>query len=208
MNNMTENKFFETEIIQEAKNQAKDIIQEAEGEATKILDQVQNENVRITRERLVEIEKAEEQKAKHELSRLRLKNKIELMNVKESLLEHIFMESLKRIKGFQDQKSEIYRTSLTNKIIQGGVSLLGGELIIELAADDVSLIDIGHLESQITKISGAKTTIKVTPAEADTIKGGLIIRKGSLSVDNTHESIFNRRKEIIRNRVHDILYSE
>ncbi len=208
MNTVTETKYFETEIIQEAKNQAKDIIQEAEDEAAKILDQAQNENARITRERLVEIVKAEEQKAQHELSRLRLKNKIEFMNVKESLLEHIFMESLERIEGFQDQKAEIYRTSLTNKIIQGGVSLSGGELIIELAADDVSLIDISQLESKITKKSGAKTTIKVTPAEADTIKGGAIIRKGSLSVNNTHESIFNRRKEIIRNRVHEILYSE
>ena len=208
MKRVTKNNFFEAEILQEAKNQAKDIIQEAEDEATKILNQARNEDVKITRERLAEIEKAEEQKTQHELSRLRLKNKIELMNIKESFLESIFMESLKRIRGFQDQKSEIYRTSLNNKIIQGGISLSGGELIIEIAADDVSLIDIDRLESEITKKTSVETSIKVAPAEADTIKGGSIIRKGSLSVDNTHDSIFNRRKEIIRNKVHEILYTE
>ena len=203
---MTEINHFEDEIIQKAKQQAKDILQNAEQEAQTILDQARSERERIIQATIIEKEKDEEQKAQRELSRLRIKNKIELNNVKERLLNLVFTESLKRIQEWKEKKSEEYRSALANQIIQGGVSLEGGELTVKLEAEDVSLIDLGSLESEITKITGTKTSIITSTSESDVVGGGSIISKESLAVYNTIKPRLDRREDIIRDKVHNILF--
>ncbi len=203
---MTEINHFEDEIIQKAKQQAKDILQNVEQEAQTILDQARSERERITQATIIEKEKNEEQKAQRELSRLRIKNKIELNNVKERLLNLVFTESLKRIQEWKEKKSEEYRSALANQIIQGGVSLEGGELTVKLGAEDVSLIDLRSLESEITKITGTKTSIKVSTSDSDVVEGGSIISKEFLAVYNTIKQRFDRREDIIRDKVHNVLF--
>lgn len=203
---MTEINHFEDEIIQKAKQQAKNILQNAEQEAQTILDQARSERERIIQATIIEKEKDEEQKAQRELSRLRIKNKIELNNVKERLLNLVFTESLKRIQEWKEKKSEEYRSALANQIIQGGVSLEGGELTVKLGAEDVSLIDLRSLESEITKITGTKTSIKVSTSVSDVVEGGSIISKEFLAVYNTIKPRFDRREDIIRDKVHNVLF--
>ncbi|MHA2246854.1 MAG: V-type ATP synthase subunit E [Candidatus Hodarchaeales archaeon] len=203
---MTEINHFEDEIIEKAKQKAKDILQKAEQEAQTILDQARSERERKLKARIIEKEKEEEQKAQRELSRLRIKNKIELNNVKERLLNLVFTESLKQIQEWKEKKSEEYRSALANQIIQGGVSLEGGELTVKLEAGDVSLIDLGSLESEITKITGSKTSIITSTSESDVLEGGSIISKESLAVYNTTKPRFDRREDIIRDKVHNILF--
>lgn len=203
---MTEINHFEDEIIQKAKQQANDSLQKAEQEAQTIIDQAQSERERILQAKIIEKDKEEEQKAQRELSRLRIKNKIELNNIKERLLNLVFTESLKRIKEWKEKKSEEYRSALANQIIQGGVSLEGGELTVKLEAEDVSLIDLGSLESEITKITGTKTSIITSTSESDIVDGGSIISKESLAVYNTIKSRFDRRENILRDKVHNILF--
>ena len=203
---MTEINHFEDEIIQKAKQQAKNILQNAEQEAQTILDQARSERERIIQATIIEKEKDEEQKAQRELSRLRIKNKIELNNVKERLLNLVFTESLKRIQEWKEKKSEEYRSALANQIIQGGVSLEGGELTVKLGAEDVSLIDLRSLESEITKITGTKTSIKVSTSVSDVVEGGSIISQEFLAVYNTIKPRFDRREDIIRDKVHNVLF--
>ena len=205
---MTEIAQFENEIIQEARQQANNILHEAEQEAAKILNHARNEAEQIMQTILHEKEQEEEQKGQRELSRLRIINKIELNNVKERLLEQVFTKSLKRMQEWKDKKSEEYRSALANQIIQGGVSLEGGDLTIKLAAEDASLVDIQRLESEITKICGTKTSIKVFTSEIDAVESGSIICKGSLAVHNTIKAKFDRREDIIRNKIHNILFSD
>ena len=88
---MTEIHHFETEILQDAKQQTKNILLEAEQEAKKILDQARSEKERVLKAKLAESEKEEEQKVQRELSKLRIKNKIELNNFKDELLDNIFI---------------------------------------------------------------------------------------------------------------------
>lgn len=205
---MTEIAHFEEEIVQEAKQQAKEILQKAEQEATEILEQARIEALRIKKKAMNEKEKEEEQMYQSKLSRLRIKNKIDFNNVKESLLEQAYTQSLERIREWRDLKSEEYRTALAKLIIQGGTSLEGGELTVQLTADDLPLIDIGELESEITKVCGIKSVIKVSKFEDNVINGGVIVSKGPLAVHNTVRAIFDRRENIIRTRLHSILFSE
>ncbi|MFX1284439.1 MAG: V-type ATP synthase subunit E [Promethearchaeota archaeon] len=205
---MAEIDYFENEIILEANQQAKEIVQNAKEEATKILNQARSESERIAQKILVEIEKEEEQKAQRELSRLRIISKIEINNVKEMLLKQILANSLKRIQEWKDKKSEEYCSALIDLIVQGGVSLEGGELTVKLTPEDVSLIDIKDIQSKIMKASGNKTSLKVTTTESDLDEGGAIICKESLSVFNTIEARLSRREDFIRDKVHAILFTD
>ncbi|UCE13583.1 MAG: hypothetical protein JSV04_00025 [Candidatus Heimdallarchaeota archaeon] len=205
---MTEIAHFEEEIVQEAKQQAKEILQQAEKEATEILEQARTEALRIRQKVMHEKEKEEEQRFQSELSRLRIKNKIDFNNAKESILEETFTQSWKRIQEWRELKSKEYRTALAKLIIQGGTSLEGGELTVQLAREDFSLIDTDELESEITKASGIKSTIKVSKADDDIVDGGVIVFKGPLAVNNTVQAIFDRRENIIRKRLHNILFSD
>lgn len=203
---MIESNHFENEILQDAKQQAKNILLEAEQEATKILNQARSEKERILQAKLIEIEKEEEQKVQRELSKLRIKNKIELNNVKDQLLSEIFTKSLERIQEWKNEKSDEYRSALAHQIIQGGISLEGGELTVKLAPEDVSLIDIKNLESKITNDCGTKTLIKISSSESDAVDGGSIISKGPFAVHNTIEGILDRREKVLRDEVHRILF--
>ncbi len=205
---MTEIDFFENEIIQESKQQAETLVQNAKQEAGKFLEHARVEKERILKAILSEREKEEEQKVQRELSRLRIKYKIELNNTKEKLLNQIFTESLNRINNWKDKRSEKYKSSLANQIIQGGISLEGGELIVKLASEDVSLIDIEQLESEITKITGTKTKIEVSSSKSDAVERGSVICKGSLAIHNTIKARFDRREEFIRDRVYNILFKD
>ncbi|UCG02373.1 MAG: hypothetical protein JSW11_22665 [Candidatus Heimdallarchaeota archaeon] len=204
---MTETNPFENEILQDAKQQTENILREAEQEATKILDQARSEKERILQAKISELEKEEEQKIQRELSKLRIKNKIEFNNVKDQLLNHIFEKSLKRIQEWKEKKSEEYRSALTHQIIQGGISLEGGELEVNLAPEDVSLIDLKNIESEIVKASGINTKIKIMVSESDSVDGGSIISKGSLAVRNTIEARLDRQVEVLRDEVHKILFA-
>ncbi|MFX0122088.1 MAG: V-type ATP synthase subunit E [Candidatus Hodarchaeota archaeon] len=203
---MTRTNHFENEILQDAKQQAKNILLEAEHEAREILDQARGEKERIIQAKLVEIEKEEEQRVQRELSKLRIKNKIELNNVKAQLLDKIFTKSLERIQEWKDTKSEEYRSALEHQIIQGGISLEGGELKVKLAPEDVSLIDIKSLESKITNECGITTSIKISASENDEFEGGSIISKGLLAVQNTIEARLDRQEEALRDEIHRILF--
>jgi vacuolar-type H+-ATPase subunit E/Vma4 len=203
---MTEVNQFETEILEDAEQQKKTILIEAEEEAKKILDQARHEKERISQAKLIEVEKDEEQKVQRELSKLRIKNKIELNNAKNQLLDETIGKSLKRIQQWKDKKSEEYRSALEHQIIQGGISLEGGDLKVILALEDVSLIDIRKLEAEISNASGAKTTIEISASESDPIDGGSIISKGLLAVNNTIKARLDRQEQILRDEVHKILF--
>lgn len=203
---MTETAYFENEILQDAEKQAKKILQEAKQEAMKILEQARSEKKRLIQMKYDEIEKEEEQKIQRDLSKLRIKNKIELNNVKEQLLNRIFTKSLGRIQELKDKKSEEYRSALEHQIVQGGIPLEGGELTVKLAPEDVSLIEIKSLESRITNVCGKKTTIKILSSEDDMVDGGSIISKGNFSVSNTIEARLERQEEVLRDKVHKMLF--
>lgn len=204
---MTEKNQFENEILQDAEQQKKTILLEAEEEAMKILEQARSEKEYILQAKINEIQKEEEQKVQRELSKLRIKNKIGINNVKNQLLNEIFTKSLKKIQEWKDKKSEEYRSALAHQIIQGGVSLEGGELTVKLAPEDVSLIDIKKLESEITNACGKKTVIHISAPANEAIDGGSIISKGLLAVNNTIEARLDRQEDFLRDEVHRILFT-
>lgn len=197
---------LEQEILQDAQSKANEILNEAQKEAEAIIKQAREESEKLIEKMKKENLQEQETQVQRELSRIRIRSKIQLENIKETLIQEIFNNSMDKIQQMRQQKDQQYMNALTKLIISSGSILEGGNLTIALHPDDTSTIDISFLESEITKQSGNDTHIEISSSEDDAIKGGTILYKGSLAVDNTFEAIFDRRKEIIRNKLNSLIF--
>ena len=197
---------LEQEILQDAQDKANQVLQEARKEAETIIAQAREESTKLKDKLKKELAQEQETQIQRELSQIRIKSKIQLENLKETLVQEIFDSSMEKIQHMRRNQAQQYTSALTKLIISSGSILEGGELIVELNSDDVTTVNVALLESEITKQSGNETHIEITTSEDNTIKGGTILYKGDLAVDNTFEAIFERRKDIIRNELHSLIF--
>ena len=199
---------LEQEIILDAQKKADGIIQEAKLESAKIMKQAEEQKSLLLQKINNDLAQERQVQIQRELSRIRLQNKIRLENLKESLLEQIFQESMDQIQKLRQSKDNKYVDALSKIIISSGSSLGGGELEIQINPDDTSIIDISRMESEIARNCGTETTIKISSSKTSIIDGGAILYKGSLSVDNSLKAIFERRSDLIRNQLNKIIFED
>ncbi|MHA1975961.1 MAG: V-type ATP synthase subunit E [Candidatus Hodarchaeales archaeon] len=199
---------LEQEILQDAQSNAENILKEAKKEANEILSQAKNKSGEIKRKVEQENREKQEIEVQRELSRIRINNKIELENLKESLVQEIFDDSINKIRSMREQKDQRYLNALSELIILSGTILEGGEMNITLHPDDSEIIDKNSLEAEIAKKTGTTTKLNVSSSEEDLVNGGVISQKGSLIVNNTFNAVFDRRKEAIRNKLSSAIFNE
>ena len=199
---------LEQEILQDAQTNAETILKEAQKEATGILNQAKSKNEELFKK--VEKEKLARQEieVQRELSRIRIKNKIELENLKESLVQEIFNDSIAKIKMMREKKEKRYLDALSELIVLSGTILEGGEMSITLHPNDEEAIDKNSLEAEIAKKTGTTTKLNVSSSEQDLLNGGVISQKGSLMVNNTFNAVFDRRKDAIRNKLSSVIFTK
>ena len=104
-------------------------------------------------------------------------------------------------------QSSDYSTILGNLIVQAGSSLGGGNLEVSVTKTDASKVNVNDLAQKISSKTGTQTTITHNPQDIKTRLGGAIVKKSDLWVDNTFESIIERRNESIRAEIAKILFS-
>ncbi len=199
---------LEQEILQNAQNNAENILKEAKKEADEILSQAKSKNKELKQKMEKEHLERQEIEVQRELSRIRIKNKIEIENLKESLVQEIFDDSINKIKQMREQKDKRYLNALSDLIVLSGTILEGGEMSITLHPSDAQTIEKNSLEAEIAKKTGTSTKINVSSKEQDLINGGVILQKGSLIVNNTFNAIFDRRKEAIRNKLNSVIFNK
>ncbi len=199
---------LEQEILQDAQNKAENILKEAKKEADEMLSQARSKNKELMQK--VEKEKLESQEieVQRELSRIRIKSKIELENLKESLVQEIFDDSIAKIRQMRKQKDKRYLKALSELVILSGTILEGGEMNVTLHPGDAETIDRNSLEAEVAKKTGTSTKLNISSSEQDFINGGVISKKGSLTVNNTFNAIFDRRKEAIRNKLNSVIFKD
>ncbi|MHA2237663.1 MAG: V-type ATP synthase subunit E [Candidatus Hodarchaeales archaeon] len=199
---------LEQEIILDAQKQAEGIIQNAKLESDKILKQAEEEKNSLLEKINHELAQEQQVHIQRELSRIRLQNKIKLENIKESLIEEIFQGGLDQIQKLRLQRDNRYAETLSKIIISSGISLGGGDLEMQINPDDTSMIEISSLNSEITEKTGSETTLKISTSKTNIINGGVILFKGSLSVNNSLQAIFDRRSDIIRNQLNKLIFED
>lgn len=146
-----------------------------------------------------------ESQAKRELGKTRLQAKMTFLAEKEAGIDTVFEEGKKNIASIL--QSSDYPNILGNLIVSAGVSLGGGNLAVKVTKADSSKINVSDLTQKISSKTGNQTAISVEAAELKTKLGGAIIQKSDLWVDNTFESIIERRSESIRAEIAKILFS-
>ncbi|MHA1974934.1 MAG: V-type ATP synthase subunit E [Candidatus Hodarchaeales archaeon] len=199
---------LDEEIIKEAHEKALAIIEDAKTQAKRIMKEAE-EKIK-SKKKIVEEKgrKEEELKIQREISRVKMNEKLKLYNLKQSFIETIINDSLDKIKEMAKNNTDEYQKALKGIILKGGIALEGGELVVQIKENDMDKIDEKAIASEIKKLTNNPTTIKLVALNGDDFIGGAIIIKGSLKVDNTIEAILERKKKILRNRLHKILFEE
>jgi vacuolar-type H+-ATPase subunit E/Vma4 len=178
---------------------AKNKITELNDTASKDLDRIRNQILEKNRSTI-------EAENKRMLGKSRLESKMILLNEKENKVKMVFAEVVNKLKSFTQTGD--YSSTLRNLAVSGGVALDGGDLTVFLRKEDVSKFNKDEVVQKIKELSNTEVTVTISHEESKTKIGGLMIQKSNIFVDNTFESIIQRRNAKLREIVTEILFKD
>jgi len=184
-------------ILKDVKKQTKEILQRgkeaAEAEKTQIID--------AQAKMISEVEK-------QQIASINLQARKEILQKKEDEIQKAFGTAKEELKNFT--KKATYAKVLDNLVIEAGIALNGGDLIVNTRKEDKTMLkDLTTLAKEITKQCGTKCTIKLGKDNIESI-GGVIVQKEdeTIKIDNTFESRLEQKYDIIRTKVAKVLFSD
>jgi len=197
-------------ILQDARNEAEQIIRQAEEKAKQILHEMEKRVKDSRDKRLEEGRRYVEEAAARSLADTRVEYRRLLSEEKEKLFEEVCRIVLEGLREFSG--TEKYLETLQNLVIEAGVILGGGRLLVHLNESDKARLrakDLGRIAKEIEKITQRETSIEIAGSPIDSIGGAIVARRGEdVSVDNTFEERLQRIREERRADVYRILFEE
>lgn len=137
------------------------------------------------------------------LGQARLNAKMKLLNAQQVGLDEVFAHGKLKLEDLN--KSNEYSSILADLTIVAGIALGGGDLQISVRKMDTSKLSVDVVTKKITDETGVSTKLSLDNV-TNTKFGGVIAKKGEIWVDNTFESIIDRREDVIRNEIAKILF--
>jgi V/A-type H+-transporting ATPase subunit E len=127
-----------------------------------------------------------------------------LLNAKEALIDEALKKAKEEYEKLKGKKE--YKDALVKQVISSVMELDGKEFTVEVhEGDGLELTDkiVSNIEKE-TKKKGLKLALK----EVSKDLGGVIVHQkgGKISVDNTFDSILERKKSEIRLKISGILF--
>lgn len=196
-----------SKILDDAKKKADEIISEAQKEADSILEKARTDAEKRKQNILKKGEKDAEMTRKRIIADTKLSAKKRMLEERENILK-MAIEKLEEDMLKLPQK-ESYKDVLLKLIINGVISVGGGELTLHLNKRDLELIDdstVWAIEKEMEEVLKKVTILK--KGETVDIVGGCIVKTADqLKVcDNSLESVFNRNLEAIRAKIAEMLF--
>ncbi|MDK2789984.1 MAG: V/A-type H+/Na+-transporting ATPase subunit [Methanothermococcus sp.] len=196
-----------SKILDDAKKKADEIISEAQKEADSILEKAKMDAEKRKQNILKKGEKEAEMAKNRIIADAKLSAKRKSLEERENILK-MAIEKLEEDMLKLPQK-ESYKDILLKLIINGVISVGGGELTLHLNKRDFELIDdstIWAIEKEMEEVLKKVTILK--KGESVDIVGGCIIKTADqLKVcDNSLESVFDRNSEAIRAKIAEMLF--
>lgn len=196
-----------SKILDDAKKKADEIISEAQKEADSILEKAKMDAEKRKQNILKKGEKEAEMAKYRIIADAKLSAKRKSLEERENILK-MAIEKLEEDMLKLPQK-ESYKDILLKLIINGVISVGGGELTLHLNKRDFELIDdstIWAIEKEMEEVLKKVTILK--KGESVDIVGGCIIKTADqLKVcDNSLESVFDRNSEAIRAKIAEMLF--
>lgn len=193
-------------IIEEAKAEAKKIIKDAEVAAR----QLAKEALENAHSNLAGWADRRKQMAQTTGDRLigKARNDAHMrtMNAKANMIAQAFKQARKRFE--KERGTAKYKAFQKNLIINAGIQIGGGELVVLARKEDYSVISkITGLGTAISK--GAGKSAKITVGKhAMNMLGGVMVqnKEGNITVDYQIETLLNQVEEKYRNDIAKILF--
>lgn len=193
INNLT------SKILKDAEDRKEDILSEAEQEKNKILNKKQEE-ASIAEKSI--LEKAEREAASNKeriISSAQLQARNEKLQAKQEIISEIFEASIEALCNIsKDDFKEFIKTSILNSNIEGNQKLIlndSGKKIV-----DETVV------AEINKELGSKASVTLSE-EIRNFKGGFILEKEGIEINNTFEALVNSLRDDLSLEVAKVLFS-
>lgn len=193
INNLT------SKIIKDAENKKEVILSDAERERNKILKNKQEEAKKA--EKII-IEKAERDAISRKeriISGARLESRNEKLKAKQEVISEVFEASIEALCNLTEHEFKGFvKASILNSDISGNQKII-------LNDKGKKIVDVSFL-SEINKQLGSKASVTLSE-EARNFKGGFILEKEGIEINNTFEALVNSLKDDLSQDVAKELFS-
>jgi len=193
VNNLT------SKIIKDAEVKKEVIMSEAEKEKNKILSKKQEEAIASDK---VIIEKAEREAISRKeriISGAKLQARNEKLKAKQEVISEIFETSIESLCNLSEEGFKGFvKATILNSNIVGQQNLI--------LNDDGKKIISAILLSEINKELGSKASVTLSE-ETRKFKGGFILEKDGIEINNTFEALVNSLKDDLSQDVARVLFS-
>ena len=195
-----------SEIFAEAETEITSIKNIAESRIKEITDVVTKDReklkTQITEKAMMDIDLS----SKRALGKARMEGKLELLNVRENFVTMVLDAVMNKSKDFT--KSDVYRALLTNLAISATLALEGGNIEVLLRKEDLNKFNLAETTKKAQEKLNKPVTFTISQDPIHTRIGGIVLRKENISVDNTLESLFDRRRDALREIADKVLFEK
>jgi len=196
---MSNIKNLTSKIIEDAEDKKEVILSEAEKEKNKILSKKQEE-ARKTEKAIIEKAEIEAISRKERIiSSAKLEARNEKLKAKQEVISEIFEMSIESLCNISEEEfKDFVRLTILN------IDIVGEQKII-LNATGKNIIDSEFL-LEINKELNSKATVTLNE-ETRNFKGGFILEKDGIEINNTFEDLVNSLKDDLSTDVASMLFS-
>lgn len=199
---------MKTKILRDAADSAKKIISEAKKEAKKTSEEVKDEMKKVEETEKREIKERIEESKRKRIAEEKTEHIRRLQSYKTDIIESVFDKALQRLKEYSETKQ--YKQSLKRLIIEAGISIGGGDLIVSVNGRDRKNSSKRFLKQTAKKIeekTGTETHLQLAKEPLNSLGGAVISKaKESATVDNTFGERLNRKKKQVSGELENILF--
>lgn len=193
INNLT------SKIIKDAEDKKETILQEAEKEKNKILGKKQEEANIAEKTILEKAEREAVSRKERIISSAQLQARNEKLQAKQEIISEVFTTSIEALCNLPENNFKGFiKTSILNINIAGNQKLIlndAGRKIVDEA-----------LLSEINKELGSKANITLSE-ETRNFKGGFILEKEGIEINNTFEALVNSLRDDLSQEVAKVLFN-
>lgn len=195
-------------IMSDAQIKADSILAEAEKENQSILSEGEAQAVAEKEKILENAQKTAQMRYQQIISEAKMNSRRMELEAREEIIEEAFKKAEEKLKEIASSDAAEYKASLEKVIIEAGVEIGGGELIVLVKGSDAAKIQgsLPSIEKSISDKSSNPTKLEM--GESIPNIGGAIVKtkNGEIEVNNTIEARMLRFKKSLRSEVAGILF--
>ncbi|MDD5793845.1 V-type ATP synthase subunit E [Clostridium sp. HCP1S3_B4] len=196
INNLT------SKILSDAEAKKEEILAKASEEKEKILQKKQNSAKALEKEILEKAKSEAATRKERTISSAELTARNEKLKAKQEVIADVFLESVDKLSSLdKDVQVKFIKDTILNLDIDGDEKLILNDAGKEMVTDSV----LGDINKSL-KSKGKKGEISLS-TENGSFKGGFILEKAGIEINNTYEALVSSLREELEFEVAKVLFS-